>query len=292
MFKIIGKDGKEYGPVSVEQIVSWIKQGRLDAQSPVKPAEATEWATLGALPQFREALVPAPVLPPVPGVPAPGAASARLSGLAIASLVLGILGLFSVALTAIPGLVLGIIALIKIQKSPAKLSGSGLAIAGICVSGVMLLMIPIMAAMLLPALARAKGKAQSITCMNNVKQINLAVIMYADDHQGYFPGTNQWCEVLKPYLGGSTAAFRCPAQGDARCSYAYNANLEGKKMSDLRSPATTVLVFSSADGWNLSGGNGVAAAHSHAGQALTVGFADGHTEIARPVRVPAFIWNP
>jgi len=59
--------------------------------------------------------------------------------MAIASLVLGLLGL-SCGLTAIPGLILGIVGLRRINRSGGQLGGSGFAIAGICVSaGVLLL---------------------------------------------------------------------------------------------------------------------------------------------------------
>ena len=44
--------------------------------------------------------------------------------------------------------------------------------------------IAILAALLLPALAGAKAQAQTIACLNNLKQIGLAWIMYADDHNG------------------------------------------------------------------------------------------------------------
>jgi prepilin-type N-terminal cleavage/methylation domain-containing protein/prepilin-type processing-associated H-X9-DG protein len=44
--------------------------------------------------------------------------------------------------------------------------------------------ISVLAAMLLPALSKAKAKAQGIQCLNNLRQLGLAWIMYADDHQG------------------------------------------------------------------------------------------------------------
>ncbi len=52
---------------------------------------------------------------------------------------------------------------------------------------VVIAIIAILAAMLLPALGRAKTKAEGIACMNDLKQVGLALTMYGDDFNGWFP---------------------------------------------------------------------------------------------------------
>ena len=52
---------------------------------------------------------------------------------------------------------------------------------------VVIAIISILAAMLLPAISRAKGPATGISCINNVHQLGVALQMYADDNHGYYP---------------------------------------------------------------------------------------------------------
>ncbi|MCM8785074.1 MAG: type II secretion system GspH family protein [Candidatus Omnitrophica bacterium] len=52
---------------------------------------------------------------------------------------------------------------------------------------VVVAIIAILAAMLLPALSKAREKARQATCMNNLKQIGLAILMYSQDNDGYLP---------------------------------------------------------------------------------------------------------
>jgi prepilin-type N-terminal cleavage/methylation domain-containing protein/prepilin-type processing-associated H-X9-DG protein len=57
---------------------------------------------------------------------------------------------------------------------------------------VVIAIIAILAALLLPALAGAKARAQAVACLNNTKQIGLAWIMYADDNSALLPNAFDW----------------------------------------------------------------------------------------------------
>jgi prepilin-type N-terminal cleavage/methylation domain-containing protein len=65
---------------------------------------------------------------------------------------------------------------------------------------VVIAIIAILAALLLPALASAKTKAQKLACMNNLKQLGTAWIMYNGDNQGNIPA----CWLLNPYSEPNT----------------------------------------------------------------------------------------
>lgn len=289
MYKIVGADGKEYGPVSAEQLRQWLGEGRVNFQTKVRAEGSADWQALGALPEFAADRAAAAAVPPAL---AAGMAPAKTSGLAITSLVLGILGLFSCGITALVGLVLGIVALVKIKNSQGRLSGNGLAIAGIAVSALFLLMLPIYAALMLPALAKAKEKAQTINCVNNVKQLCLAAIMYANDHNDTLPPGATWCDAIQTQVG-SVKVFQCPAGAEGnRSHYAFNARLAGLDLKKITSPGTTVLFFETDGGWNLSGGPELMVKPSRHGGVSVVGFADGHVEQVSDSRLNNLRWDP
>ena len=61
MYRIIGADGKEYGPISLEQLKQWMAEGRASGQTKVRLEGSTEWKLVSDLPEIG---VPPPVTTP------------------------------------------------------------------------------------------------------------------------------------------------------------------------------------------------------------------------------------
>ena len=70
MFKIIGADQKEYGPVPTEQLRQWVIEGRANAQTQVRKEGEAEWKPMSAFAEFADVLRTTPAAPP--GVPVSG----------------------------------------------------------------------------------------------------------------------------------------------------------------------------------------------------------------------------
>ena len=80
---------------------------------------------------------------------------------------------------------------------------------------VVIAIIAILAAMLLPALSRAKEAGKRISCLNNLRQISLASQMYVDDSQGYYPprsSTDRWPDKIYDNYGHSLKLLLCPSE--------------------------------------------------------------------------------
>ncbi len=96
MYKIIGADGKEYGPITAEQLKQWVAEGRANAQTKVLPEGTTEWKALAEVPELATpepmAPLPTPRINPASYQPRVLAATDQVNGPAIGLMVTAILG--------------------------------------------------------------------------------------------------------------------------------------------------------------------------------------------------------
>lgn len=87
---------------------------------------------------------------------------------------------------------------------------------------VVISIIALLASMLLPALSKAKGKAQSIKCIGNLRQLTLAVQMYSGDSDDWLPpiqelvvaakAESSWRPYLFNYVGKNAQIYDCPTE--------------------------------------------------------------------------------
>jgi prepilin-type N-terminal cleavage/methylation domain-containing protein/prepilin-type processing-associated H-X9-DG protein len=80
---------------------------------------------------------------------------------------------------------------------------------------VVIAIIAILAAMLLPALSRAKESGKRISCLNNLRQLSLCAQMYAGDNQDSFPprsNTDRWPDKFYDSYGKSVKLLLCPTE--------------------------------------------------------------------------------
>lgn len=126
--------------------------------------------------------------------------------------------------------------------------------------------IGILAGLLLPALTKAMERGRAVRCLNNQKQMSLAVMLYTEDHQSFPPGRiagyTQWDLCVGPYVGGKadpfspearTALFMCPSvkvsNKGTHLNYSANpnifkevvANVASAAPGDLRRPTEAIL---------------------------------------------------
>ena len=114
MYRIIGKDGQQYGPVTAEQVRGWIAENRANAQTLVQAEGAQDWKPLGSLPEFAADLRPplATSAPPTIALPPASVASRASNKLpaGICGILLGGLGIhkFILGYSGAGGIMLGV----------------------------------------------------------------------------------------------------------------------------------------------------------------------------------------
>jgi prepilin-type processing-associated H-X9-DG protein len=138
--------------------------------------------------------------------------AAGTSGKAIASLVLGMMSLLCSFFTGIPAIILGVLGLRDIDRSHGLRTGKGLAIAGIVLGSLGCLLFLVSLALVIPAVQAAREAARRAQCVNNLKQIGLAMHNYASANDCLPPALiadadgrpmHSWRVAILPYMEAS-----------------------------------------------------------------------------------------
>ncbi len=138
-YRIIGADGKMYGPIGLDQIRQWLAEGRADNRTPVYAEGASQWTYLGLLPEFAAQFASPP---PARIAAPPGVAPARgTNGFAIAGLICALLSWTCCCCPPfnLLGLLFSIIALLQISAQPQPQEGRLFANTGLVLSAANLL---------------------------------------------------------------------------------------------------------------------------------------------------------
>jgi prepilin-type N-terminal cleavage/methylation domain-containing protein/prepilin-type processing-associated H-X9-DG protein len=177
---------------------------------------------------------------------------------------------------------------------------------------VVLVIVAVLAALLVPVLGRVQAQARGTQCSNNMRQLAIAALGYANDHNMSLPvtthqrssGGKSWSVTLQEYAGGKIV-FRCPADElkDRAYTYVINdfltpnpagaPNLDYSTLTKLEQPARTILfgeatqTYANTDHFHFSDYAGVSmppeilaqqiAVERHLGSA-NYAFADAHLE--------------
>jgi prepilin-type processing-associated H-X9-DG protein len=196
--------------------------------------------------------------------------------MATVALVLGLVGI------VFPPCSLGAIICGVIALTGAR-SGKAMAVVGIVLG----LIVPAgYAALLYPVLGRSRAMSRQTACLSNMKQLDLALLMYVQDYDEKLPAADEWPADLLPYCKNASI-YVCPSDsrstkqtdsrfpafggGPIQTSYTMNQSISSAPLMHIGFPGETVSLY---EGTAISGDMTSPALRHNGG--LNVGFVDGH----------------
>jgi len=184
-------------------------------------------------------------------------------------------------------------------QEPARKRGRTCSVTGCVIIALLMIVLVVIA---FPRLMPKREKARATSCLSNVKQLQLGMLMYAQDHDDTMPPASAWCDLIYPYVKNKQL-YVCPQVSDAVGTYAMNDSLSGREQSAIPSPEATVCLFDSAIGWNMHGGPSLIVNRHEFPTTGTIdwifngrrnganfGFADGHAKWVGPGSPSSYTW--
>ena len=157
------------------------------------------------------------------------------------------------------------------RPAPARAAGgksNTCLIVGIVVGAVVLVCGGILGAILFPVFAKARQKAQQVSCMGNLQQISAAVMQYTTTSGLALPNAATWKQDIQPYLS-DPSVLQCAGSGKGQESYVFNPELSNVPLPMVADPYSTPLIYDAgfADGTDPphDGGWNVLYADGHVG---------------------------
>jgi prepilin-type processing-associated H-X9-DG protein len=172
-----------------------------------------------------------------------------------------------------------------------------------------------MAALMFPVFSKAREKARTAGCLSHVKEISMGAAMYASDHDGVLPEAANWVALVSAYLPNKKVLW-CPSAGNHDNTYAMNSKMSRIKVSGIKNPSDTVMIFDSIPGIYQNGGiermpspgrhltavskynyetQQKSGNNTHGESSISVnniGFADGHVKSMTVDDAASLIWDP
>ena len=141
----------------------------------------------------------------------------------------------------------------------------------------------VLTSIVFPVILGSKSASSSASCISNIKQLAIVMLMYGSDYDDRLPLASNWQDATDTYRK-SKPFPRCP-DSKSPVNYAMNTAISGKSVEKLSSPSETVVLFEAdAQLPNAHGGKEwFVRRHNGSG---SIGYADGHAK-----RVNEFVAN-
>jgi len=198
---------------------------------------------------------------------------------------------WALALSSPTGVVMGAIAYGSFRRARQRVTGGSYALAAIVVGCAASLVLPVGTRELTAQRRATRHRYGSSSCSSNIRQLGLAMTMYALDYDEAYPPCASWNALTMPYVRNKSI-YRCPDEDvETVPSYGMNRNFNLLPMVKVAEPNHAVCLFDSIPGANREGGKELLPNPSRHDTGQNIEYADGHVEFISNTKIDAQQWT-